>query len=132
MSSLFETQLQIGQYDPEIARRKRDEGIDNAECGAEALKSHRAYEALLRVANRQETFIVDDVQIEWSESFDEGRAMGGVTRRAVREGVAELTSEYRLSARVSCHKNPRVVYKSLVYQGGVECDVSGIGQNKGN
>lgn len=118
--SLFELQPAIGTYDPELARRKRDAAIDNAEGGAEALKSHRAYEALLRVAKRQETFIVDDVQESWGESFAEGRAMGGVMRRAVREGVAELTKEYRPSARVSSHGNPRVVYKSLVFKAGAE------------
>lgn len=107
-------------YDADKAALNRDNGIERAEGGAEALKSHRAYEALKRVAERQQTFIVDDVQQEWGESFAEGRAMGAVTLRGIREGIIEGTNEYRPSARENCHKNPRRVFKSLIYKGGGE------------
>lgn len=129
MQSLFdapETQPQpaIGQYNPDLARRKRDEGINNAELGAMAHIgddwNERAFEAVQQAARVMKFLIVDDVWPFIDEAPAEGRAMGPVMLRAAREGIIERTGNYRTSARVSCHGNPRSEYRSLIYQGGGE------------
>lgn len=73
----------------------------------------RALEAVRAVAERQTHFIVDDCW-RFVEEPREPRAMGAVIAKARKQGLIAPTSEYRPSARVTAHSNPRRVWKSLI------------------
>ena len=74
---------------------------------------------LVRVAGRQATLISDDVWVEVEAiapdaTTPEGRAMGAIIRRGVKQGIIEASGNYRPSARKNCHGNLVAEWTSLV------------------
>jgi hypothetical protein len=79
-----------------------------------------ASSALLGVAGRVERFTADEVWTELERRGctlepEDARAMGGVLRRAVRDGwIVRLPGEYRASTRKERHGGPVQVWESKV------------------
>jgi len=121
MLTLFDEtkSVPVGHYDAEMARRKRDEGMARAELGAaEHIGddwNERAMAAVKTAARVMKYLIVEDVWPFVGDELREGRAMEPVMQRAARAGIIQATGNYRTSARVSCHGNPRAEYKSLLF-----------------
>lgn len=98
------------------AREARDEGIARASAKMDPEWSEAAMDAIRSLAVRVPTFIVDDVWLTGLAKPTEARALGAVMLRAAREGIIRRTKEYRPSAQVGNHANPRVVWASLIHR----------------
>ena len=108
------TQLTL---DDALTRAARDEAIGRAERHASDDWKHRAYDAVREVCRTHESWIIDAV---WATGLDkpaEPRALGAVVLQAARDGLCEKTREYRASAQPTTHGNPRVVWRSLIFEG---------------
>ncbi len=105
------------QFDFDAAGRAKREGMARGEAGAPAGWADAALEAVRTTAMEMPMFIVDEV---WGRlPADTGlapdlRAMGPVMRRAFAQGMVTPTETYRLSSRVSAHRNPRRVWRSML------------------
>ncbi len=100
------------------ARNRTDVAVSRVRQGASSAFLLAASEAIVKVARVQATFICDDVWQALSGSgvqTQDNRALGAAMRAAVRDGVIEPTAEFRPSAQVQCHSNPRRVWRSRVY-----------------
>lgn len=75
-----------------------------------------AWHVVQEVARTNGTFIVDAVWDAGLGKPPEARAIGVVILRAVRERLIEPTDEYRPSAQPGCHKVPRRVWRSLIFE----------------
>lgn len=97
----------------------RDEAIARVERGATAEWKDAAYNAVVAVAKRLHEFTTDDVWAELedqSESARERRAMGAIITKAARQLVIQKTDRVRESIRPVCHRNPKAVWRSLVFE----------------
>ena len=108
---------------PAAGMAERDAAIAQVEANANGQWKEAAFAAVERVCRQKQTFVVDDVWIEFHRSdgieqaeygTHERRAMGAVMKRAERVGLCENTGQYRVSARKTCHRNPRSLWRSKV------------------
>ena len=113
-------QTQLSLFDHAEAMRAREDGIGRVEAHADALWSDMALQAARATALRFESFIVDAVWdlLPKSAGTDDLRAMGAVMKQAQRLGYISPTDRLVLSNRVSAHRNPRRVWRSLIFGGG--------------
>ncbi len=102
-------------FDAAASTQARDAAIRRVDTHAEPDWKTAAYEAVIQTAQlHPDGFIVDDV---WPQIDDdvppphELRAMGAVMRRAQKAGEIIPTDQFRLSARVTAHRNPRRVWR---------------------
>lgn len=92
-----------------------DIAISRAASNADATWKETAMAAIKRVAMRLPRFTADDI---WDEIGDaaathDGRALGGIMRAAVRDRLCEPTGEFVACRRMSRHKAPIQVWRSL-------------------
>lgn len=107
---------QLG-FDSESARMARDRALETVEENASQTWNERALDAVEHCALKYDLFIVDQVWQQLEEGDlpgNDNRAMGAVMRRAVKEGFIAPTEMYRPSDRVTSHKVPRRIWKSLL------------------
>lgn len=101
-------------FDSGAAAAARDEGMQRVSHATKPDWAEAAYEAVLQTALLlPDGFIVDDVWPHIDPEVGqphEPRAMGPVMRRAQSAGEITPTDSYRLSARVTAHRNPRRVW----------------------
>lgn len=97
------------------AKEARDEGMERAEAHADLAWQRKALAAVMRVCLAKPSFICDDIWEAGLERPKEPRALGAVMGQAVKKGICERTGEYRPSAQVSCHNNPRAVWRSRLF-----------------
>ena len=102
-------------FDFALSREVTEQAIKQVGTHADPDWKLRALQAVRKVAERQTHFIVDDCW-QYVEEPREPRAMGAVIANARRQGLIAPTSEYRPSARVTAHSNPRRVWRSLICQ----------------
>ena len=98
------------------ARAARDAGIARGAEAARPTFLEAAEGAIYRAAVTRDRFIVDEVwaympAAPWTH---DKRTMGSAMLRAVKLGWIEETDEYRASAQVQCHANPRRVWASNI------------------
>lgn len=112
------TQSRI-DFDAAAARAAANTGMANAAAGASTDWREWARRAIRQVCADNETFIVDAVRQQLDEwevpPPDDARALGPMMREAVKAGICVGTSEYRPSASVKSHSNPRRVWRSNLY-----------------
>jgi hypothetical protein len=103
------------------ATSNRDDGIRRASEHANSDWRWHAEQAVMRAARKLPELIADDVQLEIpvEVTTHEGRALGAVMLAAVKAGILEKTERFKASANPRCHRNPRRIWRSLVYQGAV-------------
>lgn len=97
----------------------REDAIDRAEANADRSWYALSRAAVIYVAERHEEFTTDAV---WERLADcdvdldthEHRAMGGVMRAALRDGIIERTDRTRQSTRPSAHRRPMRVWRSAL------------------
>ncbi len=95
-----------------------DDALDRVERNADEQWLVAADYAVAKVALRKAQLTADDV---WDvlDRMDvathEGRALGTVMRRAVKDGIIEATDSFVKSRRPSRHKGPVAVWKSRIY-----------------
>lgn len=77
-----------------------------------------AYLAVQRVARERRTFTASDLWLVIESRPREPRALAGVLRRAVKNGLIEATGEFRKSGMRVNHDRPQAVWRSLVYKNG--------------
>lgn len=105
----------------EEGKRRREEGIRNAEGGAPGYAIADAQEAVEYVAQRRARFTADHVWARLDEmgapSFPEPRAMGAVMRYAERQQWIEQThpQQFEPSLRKDRHRSPMRVWVSRLY-----------------
>lgn len=103
-------------FDAPLATQARDRDMERVERAADPEWKDAAYDAVVQTAREiPRGFIVDDVWHRIPRTIEaplEPRAMGPVMRRAQSDGVIVPTNEYRASARVTAHRNPRRVWRS--------------------
>ena len=101
------------------AKTQRDDGIRRAaEHAADSWRFH-AEQAVLRAARKLPELTVDDVQLEMPVEITthEGRAMGAVMLAAAKVGWIQPTDRFKPGNQPKSHRNPRRVWKSLVWSG---------------
>jgi hypothetical protein len=105
-------------FDALAAAEARDAGLATVQGHADSSWQQRARDAVAACARTCPYFIVDDAWrfLSASDVPAEPRAMGAVMRWAVAEGLIEPTKEYRLSDRVTAHRNPRRVWHSRAWR----------------
>jgi len=86
--------------------------IEQVENAAKPEWLRQAYEALVRCAEENETFISDDVWRYDLKRTREDRALGPVFLRAKRQGIIEKTGTLRPSVR--SHLSGKPVWRSLI------------------
>jgi len=103
-------------FDPASSGTARDEAMGRAEDYAHEEWKEVALEAVYQAALVNEKFIVDEVwrYMPSGVSTHDLRAMGPVMRRAIKAGWICSTDEYINSSRVTAHKNPRRIWRSLL------------------
>ena len=105
------------EFNPKKAAKLRDEAIAKGEANAKESWKKAASAAIAQVAMLYDTFTTDEVWMRLGKSSDsthDPRAMGSIMRNAQKQGIIAPTTLWRNSARVSCHKRPSRVWKSLI------------------
>jgi hypothetical protein len=103
----------------ELAEVLRDRGMSLA-TEAQDRKvpawSQVAYEAIVRIAERQETVHVDNVIEAGVPAPAHPNAWGSVWMKAIKNGVIERTGTVRPSADPAKHKHNYPVYRSNIHR----------------
>ena len=110
--------MEFTLFDPVTAKAVTDEAVERAGAHADADWASEAYDAVVRCAKLRPAFTTDHVHYYLTPSgarTHEKRAMGAVMRRAAAAGVIEATDQYWPSDRPEAHRNPKRVWRSLVY-----------------
>lgn len=94
----------------------RDAAIATAEDHAVPEWVAFARHVVEQVARANRFFIVDAVWEAGLGKPPNARAIGPVMQWACREGLIAPTSEFRPSAQRGCHRVPRRVWRSLVFE----------------
>jgi|TARA_Y100000034_G_scaffold40035_1_gene49349 hypothetical protein len=103
-------------FDARGGIRARDQALAQVDRNANEEWKERALLAVEKCAQKWSRFIVDQVWQELEkgdEPANDNRAMGAVMRRAVKYKLIEPTEDYRPSNRVTSHRVPRRIWKSL-------------------
>jgi len=74
-----------------------------------------AYAAVRQVANNQQEFTPDDIWATGLQKPSEARALGGVMRRARKDGVIEKTGRVQPTTQPESHGTDVTVWRSLIY-----------------
>jgi hypothetical protein len=109
---------QFKLFDDMGSRAARDHAMDVVESYADIGFAEAAYDAGVQCAENNLEFIVDEVwgYLPKGVTTHDLRAMGPVMKRLQRDMVIEPTDQYRGSNKITSHKVPRVVWRSLVMQ----------------
>lgn len=91
-----------------------DEAVERSYAAADDDWRDRASSAITRCASKYAEFTTDEVWAEGLEQPLEGRALGGVMRRAARDGIIKKTDRVRLSTNPIRHRRPMAVWQSMV------------------
>ena len=107
--------IQADLFNEDEGRKGRDSGLAQVEEHADPAWGESALEAVRTTAKKLTEFTVDDVwpNMMGGETHDL-RAMGPIMKRAQRLRLIEPTGGVVLARRVSCHKCPRRVWRSLI------------------
>ena len=104
-------------FDLAAAKAARDAAMEQVDENADDDWKEVAFSVVIEVARVKAEFTVDDVQEQLANlavSTHEGRAMGPVILRAVREKIIVSTGIHRPSRQVKCHANPTTLWRSLI------------------
>lgn len=77
--------------------------------------SELAYEAVRHVAESKPEFTPDDIWATGLHKPDEARALGGVMRRAHRNGLIKKTGRVKPTTQPESHAADITVWQSLIY-----------------
>lgn len=91
------------------------EGVNRAARGAGPEWCEAAFSAIERCARTMPDFTTDALWLGGLEQPEEPRALGSIMRRAAAAGLIEKTDRVRKSDRPVCHRNPKAVWRSLVF-----------------
>lgn len=89
-----------------------DEAVERSYGAVDDVWRSKAADAIEFIAHRQFEFTTDDVWGTGLEMPDEGRALGGAMRRAVRDGIITKTDRFRNSSDPIRHSRPMTVWES--------------------
>lgn len=96
----------------------RDEAIDRVEASAGEFWQAAALVVLRRVALKKDEFTTDELRLAGVENPpSDPRAFGSLMRAAAHLGLVAPTDRTRCTERVTAHRRPQRVWKSLVYRG---------------
>lgn len=104
-------------FDIQLGLELRDAAIEAVDKAAALYWKEEAIAALRRTCAKFYEFTVDDVQREIVASGAmtlEGRAMGPVMLRGVKNGWMEASGKYTKSSQSQCHGNPRTIWRSKI------------------
>ena len=109
-------------YSLEQAKTARDEGMKKGKQNINLQWQNAALEAVYKCATQNRSFIVDQV---WQYLYDDigmreahtanNRVMGPIMTQAKKYRWIKATDNFRKSARVKSHANPRTVWESRLY-----------------
>jgi hypothetical protein len=106
-------------FNHKVGEAAKREGMDRAERAANPEWVAFMLAALIEVAKRQPFFYSDDVELvrqnRGGPSTHENRAMGPLMKRAFRAGICEPTDRFAAASRAACHRCPRRIWKSMLY-----------------
>lgn len=102
-------------------KEERDDAIARADVNADPDWKEVALKAVRWLATESAEFTTDDVWWALNTYYPnlgthEPRALGAVMRRASRDGFIEPTNRVKESERAVCHRNPKKVWRSLVFR----------------
>ena len=104
-------------YDATAAAAARDEAMERVEEHADDAVLAAADTAVKYLASTRDEFTIDAVQYLLDQqglAFREPKALGPVMRRAALAGLIEGTDRWVNSVRVSNHRRPVRVWRSLI------------------
>lgn len=101
-------------FDPDEARRRRDEGMERADRAADRSYERRMF-ALIRSWDRGTEFTADTIWVALGPppGAAHHRALGPMLRRAANMGLCQPTAKLARSNRVSSHKAAKRVWVRL-------------------
>lgn len=108
---------QASIFDFVEAMEARDEALTRVDANADDDWKATALRAVGWLAMTQDRFTTDDVWavlVDRKEATHEPRALGPIMLRARKLGYITGTTEYVLSMRPECHRNPKKVWRSLL------------------
>lgn len=88
----------------------------HAEMGAELIVLCTLREAVQTVAARMPHFTTDDITDSAAITPREPRVLGAVMLWAQKQGLCMPTGNYRQSRHRECHKRPKMVWRSQVFE----------------
>jgi hypothetical protein len=97
-------------------RAERDEAVARVDRHAPSDWKQEARDVVSRLAHGQQTVHPDDVWDRLTTRPAEPRALGAIMVWARNQGLIEVTDEMRESERPEAHRNPKRVWRSLVYR----------------
>lgn len=92
-----------------------DEAVERAYVNAPEDWKANAAVAVENCAKRFNEFTTDEVWDALDEQPREPRALGGVMRRAARDGLIRKTNRVRNSTATKRHSRPMTIWESLCY-----------------
>jgi hypothetical protein len=92
------------------------ERIGRAEIGAELVVLCTLREAVQNVAARMPNFTTDDITDSAAITPREPRVLGAVMLWAQKQGLCLPTGNYKQSRHRECHKRPKMVWRSQVFE----------------
>ncbi len=82
---------------------------------ADSSWSEMAYAAVRQVAEKQPEFTPDDIWATGLQKPSDARALGGVMKRARKEGLIEKTGRVQPTTQPESHGTDITVWRSLIY-----------------
>lgn len=105
-------------FDAAAGAAARDEAIDRVEVSAGEVWQASALVILKRVAIKQFEFTTDDLRLAGvADPPSDPRAFGALMRAAAHLRLVTPTDRTRCTERVTAHRRPQRVWRSLVYRG---------------
>ena len=101
-------------FDAALGAQLRDQGIERSHLASPDDWKAEAREAIRLTALRLPHFTVDDIWAGASKP-PEARALGALMLWAARQGWIEKTADFRPSAQPQAHRNPKQVWRSLIW-----------------
>jgi hypothetical protein len=110
---------QASIFDFVEANEALDEALNRVDANADEEWKTTALRAVGWLSMTQDRFTTDDVWavlVDREEATHEPRALGPIMLRARKLGYIAGTNDYVLSMRPECHRNPKKVWRSLLFE----------------
>lgn len=108
-------------FSPERAEAKKDEAVKRASQHANPFWKLEMMKVIRQVCVQNADFTADAIMELYAQDTTRpqthnDRALGGLMKTAANRGYCVPTGAFRNSCRVSCHRRPLAVWRSLIYQ----------------
>jgi hypothetical protein len=107
------------KFDSRAAADARNASMEEVEDHAKEEWKEAAHGCVLSCAKTMRLFTADDVQLLLSKlpvKTHDNRALGPILREAQKSLMIRDTEQFTRSTQVKCHRMPRRIWESLIYE----------------